>query len=57
MLAGKSVALPHSKVFTLLDTPSTDSPAVVYGSGGVAVGGANIRLTEAERDKKLTNSM
>lgn len=57
MLAGKSVSLPHSKIFMLLDTPSTDSPAVVYSSGGVAVGGANVRLTEAERDKTLINPM
>ena len=57
MLAGKSVSLPHSKIFMLLDTPSTDSPAVIYSSGGVAVGGANVRLTEAERDKTLINPM
>ncbi len=55
MLAGKSVPLPHSKIFALLDTPTTDSPAVVYSSGGVAVGGANLRPPEAERGRKLTN--
>jgi hypothetical protein len=55
MLTGKSVPLPHSKIFTLLDTPTTDSPAVIYSSGGVAVGGARLRLPEAERNRKLTN--
>ena len=56
MLAGKSVPLPQSKIFTLLDTPNTDSPAVVYSSGGVAVGGANLRLPEAERDRRQINA-
>ena len=56
MLTGKSVPLPQSKIFTLLDTPTTGSPAIVYNSGGVAVGGANPRLAEVERDRSLTNA-
>ena len=57
MLTGKSFPLPQSKIHTLLNTSTTDKPVIIYSCGGVAVGGANPRLPEAERDRTLTSTM
>lgn len=55
MSAGKSAPLPHSNIFTLLDTVATKCPVVVYNNGGVAVGGDIPRLPKEEKSGALAN--